>query len=522
MASKVKIHKTIRLRNKKLYLTYPKCYMKKELVMDHIKEMFGESWLSWAVVCEEDHADGTPHLHCIIVLNKVYSTRKVHALDILAGKHGNYQNCRNAADVLDYVIKEGNYVEYKVNAMEFIAAAKAKKSTKSTIIANRIIVDKAPVDDIILEYPGYALMHLKKIVEFDKFVSVMQEGDDLMEWGGVSESDYWPAAAQMIARWLNKNVCKPREFKQSQLYIWGDTNMGKTHLINELEKYLRIYYLPTENFYDDYRDGQYDLIVADEFKGQCRLTFLNKLLEGSTMPIPKKGYQALKRDNLPMIILSNYDIDGCYRNLDYVAHEALRGRLEVVNLQAQLDLKYYNAKHWKAYKKRILKSGETLDSMEETELERVMTQHRKIKCYTNDHTGVEDYSTANTMELYRLYIDSMKGMTCPYKEAPGCKLHSEIDKLFDSSAPDAGTATQPYSAHDSSSIDLRRADNVINIRCKIHTDMDHCICTPPSVIDVDAINSQSFGMWDDNGHDAATSSSDSHSLFTKSPGFKDF
>ena len=63
--------------------------------------------------------------------------------------------------------------------------------------------------------------------------------------------------------------------------------------------------MPYEDFYCDYMDGCYDVIVLDEFKGQKRIQDLNQWTDGSHFPVKRKGLTPyVKKDNLPFIILS--------------------------------------------------------------------------------------------------------------------------------------------------------------------------------------------------------------------------
>lgn len=146
-----------------------------------------------------------------------------------------------------------------------------------------------------------------------------------------------------IVEWLNLNIKIKRTFKQKQLYIYGPPNMGKTSLVHFLEKYLMIYRIPPdEDFYDDYEDGVYDLMVLDEFRGNKRVQWLNILLEGSFLPLRKKGSQYLKKDNLPIIILSNFSLEDSYQNVNRHQPErleSLKARLEIIEVSEFIEVR---------------------------------------------------------------------------------------------------------------------------------------------------------------------------------------
>jgi len=128
-------------------------------------------------------------------------------------------------------------------------------------------------------------------------------------------------ADKEIATWLNLNIRKPRDLRQEQLYIYGPPQMGKTSLIEHLSKYLNIYHVPRdEDFYDGYEDGVYDLCVMDEFKHSKTMQWLNAFLDGQIVTLRQKGKQIVKKDRLPVIVLSNYTLEQNYKKLFELGH----------------------------------------------------------------------------------------------------------------------------------------------------------------------------------------------------------
>ena len=110
-----------------------------------------------------------------------------------------------------------------------------------------------------------------------------------------------------------------------QLWIYGPTNMGKTRFKEQLVEKLRVYELAYDgNWFDEYEDGMYDLIVADEFKGQLKPTVMNRLLGSEMTSLCRRGTVPVRKlDRLPMIVLSNYNIRDCYHKLALMGAESL-------------------------------------------------------------------------------------------------------------------------------------------------------------------------------------------------------
>ncbi len=90
-----------RLQARNLFLTWPQCNTIPATVLERVKTGLDPEW---AVVCQEHHADGSLHLHCVAHLKKNFHTRLPDCFDYLAGKHGDYRAARNLTDVLKYVL----------------------------------------------------------------------------------------------------------------------------------------------------------------------------------------------------------------------------------------------------------------------------------------------------------------------------------------------------------------------------------------------------------------------------------
>ena len=145
---------------------------------------------------------------------------------------------------------------------------------------------------------------------------------------------YFNAWNNEIASWLTTNLRQKRKHRQKQLWIQGPGGIGKTTLVTMLEEIysLSIYRWPKdERWWDLYGDGQYDLIVLDEFRSQKMITELNPILSGDPTTLSRRGMSPItKRDILPVIIMSNYTPEECFPS----ANE--HGKLEPCWIESQL------------------------------------------------------------------------------------------------------------------------------------------------------------------------------------------
>jgi len=316
---------------KNFILTFPQCDVKKEIAAERIEQKF-KDLLKGYIVCEEAHKDGTPHLHVYLVFHDRLRHSDPNYFDFIGGKHGSYEVVKSVRGSVEYVTKGGNYVAKGVD----VDAIKKKKAPLSTSVAESILSGKT-LAEINAENPGYVMINKRKIEEYESWVRCEQSKKQKVTWIPPSLDGLTDANLQ-IAKWICSNIRQNRPFKAPQLYIHGPRNLGKTSLVEWLEKSLSVYHMPTtEEFYDHYSDD-YDLVVIDEFKGQKTIQFLNQFLQGSNMPIRKKGSQGMKSKNLPVVILSNYALSECYvKAANDGRLNTLECRLEIVEIDSFID-----------------------------------------------------------------------------------------------------------------------------------------------------------------------------------------
>jgi len=316
---------TFRIRSKNIFLTYPQCTTALTTFQRLLNQFFGEN-LEKGVISQEDHKDGGLHLHAAITLRKSLSSRDPKVFDTLVDppKHPNIMTrfTGGALKAFQYVMKEGNYLPLGsgFDLEEFIRQAEKKKSTKTSLILTDIKQGKC-LDDLVEDHSEYLLQNLRKVKEFLDFLSLRERRLQFAE-AQTQKVHVQPAETycsnwnQEIASWLNLNLRNPRAHRQKQLWICAPPGMGKTSLIMMLEKAydLSVYYWPKEEvWWDAYSDGAYDLIVLDEFHSQKTITQLNPILSGDPTPLSRRCSAPLtKRDNLPVIIMSNYLPEECF------------------------------------------------------------------------------------------------------------------------------------------------------------------------------------------------------------------
>lgn len=315
---------TFRLNCKNFFLTYPQCDYSKDLCLENIRTFFTPEDIEFAVVAKERHGDGEPHLHAVVSLKQRRDIRNSRALDVLSGgKHGNYKSCRKLVAAVRYVTKDSDYVALNLNVDEYLRLASRKQNTKSAIVAG-MLMDGNSLTEINQEMPGFVMMNLKKIQEYQAFLDLTRIrenllGIDALTWE-VLEGHYirnekqLPETHAEIMTWLLNSIGQPGRIGDKHLWVSGGTGLQKTSFFTRLGKFISIYWPPrNEDFYNNYSDDAYDLVVFDEFKANKDIQFMNNFLDGSPMTLRTKGGQVVKKKRIPTVVLANFEVDELYR-----------------------------------------------------------------------------------------------------------------------------------------------------------------------------------------------------------------
>jgi len=322
--------KPFRMQAKGFSITFPQCDTSKRDAAASIEHKWPDCSY---VISQEQHKDGNDHLHIYLEFADKQHFRSANVFDFIGRQHGNYQTVRSRRDWIAYVTKhDPQFLSKGID----VASVLAKKAPKNEVIAKQIMEGKT-LGEINKENPGYVMINKRKLEEYESWVRCENSKKSKIDWMPPSLEGLTDTNLQ-IATWICANVRQNRKFKVPQLFIHGPTNHGKTSLVEWLERSLSVYHIPMgEEFYDLYSDD-FDLVVFDEFKGQKTLQWMNQFLQGSAMPIRKKGSQGMKYKNLPVVILSNYRLSECYPKAANDGRlSTLEARLEIIEVDSFID-----------------------------------------------------------------------------------------------------------------------------------------------------------------------------------------
>lgn len=152
-----------RLRSAQLFLTYPQCDLKKEMVLDLLRNIIGAEEIQDYLVAEEKHKNGDDHVHCYFKLKRPVDVTNSRYFDLIHVPedgvpeifHGNYQGCRGPKNVIKYCSKADNYTA----SFDVGEAVKASEGHRKKL--GQALLDGKELVDLVKEYPAMLL-------EFDR------------------------------------------------------------------------------------------------------------------------------------------------------------------------------------------------------------------------------------------------------------------------------------------------------------------------------------------------------------------
>jgi len=354
-----------RFQGKHGFLTWPqyKGGLTPVEVMERTKMFFASKnlQLQSAICALENHSndekeqifeDPGVHYHVIFKVAKRIDTTNCNYFDEILEQHGNYVPCRQFLNSVVYATKENNYSLFNLDISAIRKAIESKTSVAHHTVASKILAKPfRTMKKITEKWPGYVLQHQNKVQDFVELVQSFQE-EELLPYYGVQIE--WPTvdnpAPHAISSWVSNNFDgKERPHKTKQLFVWGATNMGKSHILIDLAKRFTPYIIGTEEKFDRPFDNfKHKFAIFDEFCGGKQVWWLNTFLEGGPMQLNLKNSRngCMKKVNIPVIFCSNKSFEQIYeklKNENPFQYEALYNRFQHVQVTQQFRLQFLPA-----------------------------------------------------------------------------------------------------------------------------------------------------------------------------------
>lgn len=249
------------------------------------------------------------------------------------------QTTRSKRQVLLYITKDldpSNVACFNFDLDAYYASRVSKKKAMAVEIA-KAVRDGMTMKDICLEFPGYALLHVTSISKYRDVV--MEDSDEFVPFEPkVTASPSFHTGGSAVIDWLNNELGKrDRPIKSPNLWICGDSNTGKTTLVQTLAVSFPTYFMPYDGRWVEDYSNAVAIVVFEEFGGQYTTLFMRQFCDGSRVKLPRRGRSPfLKTRNTPIIVLSNETIEQVYHNIGYRSLLALKNRFVEIELEAGL------------------------------------------------------------------------------------------------------------------------------------------------------------------------------------------
>lgn len=243
-----------RIQTKQFALTYPRCDVTPQDVLSNIlsKEYGLGIKPTECVVARETHKDGAYHIHVYLIMSDSlrYTDREGSYWNFATGQHGNYQRMRSQSRWLRYVSKDNEYVVFPedFDVAAKLSSAKNHQSYQHEVIAKSIIEDNVTPEDVMLSNPGFFLMNSSKVISFHTlYHQSMSNKTEKLAWPENAPLHMFSSAEAQIFVWCKQVKTGNFDRDVQHLRIRGPTGVGKTSLLLQLQKFLKIYMVPDDN-----------------------------------------------------------------------------------------------------------------------------------------------------------------------------------------------------------------------------------------------------------------------------------
>lgn len=288
---------TFRIQTDKFFLTYSQCAVTKEDMLEFLRIKF-TTW-KYAIVCEELHADGLPHLHAVIQLTSRKDVSNVRFFDYGSSPaivyHPKVERVKSLVDAITYVKKDGRFVEDGIPTFP---------KTKKVALTNKEL-ENIPILDLI-DTDRLHFMAVPSLLRAREIVSSLR--DDVLK---IRADDFisnpWNISLPVLTS------------KKKHYWLWSrDPNYGKTTWLNGLAKIYRTSRFTCHEKFQTGFNVNSQFVLVD---GNKKIPYdILELMCDGTYCYPIKGKSGIILNNPIIILCSNKDISTWYPNMMNIVH----------------------------------------------------------------------------------------------------------------------------------------------------------------------------------------------------------
>jgi hypothetical protein len=308
--SKDKKSGKFKLKAQNLFLTYPRCNIKKEDVFLYLKNLLN-SWnfdIIKYVIAHEVHKkenENLPmdHIHCYIELDRKINRNGCDLLDLKNGNevyHGYYVPCRNKWAVINYCRKDNDFISNIPNK-DVQIANKARRNHRK-IICHKLITRQITLVEAVQEDP-MLIFQYKKLK------------DNL--------NQYYMDTLEI-----------PRVIMRKNYWIYGDYELGKSKFVNDLVNIGNLYRKNPNKWWDNYKNENCVILEDIDHENAKYLSYYLKIW-GDIYPFRA---EVKGSDIIPLykhfFVTSNYKIEEIYKpENDEQLYGAIKRRFKEVTIK---------------------------------------------------------------------------------------------------------------------------------------------------------------------------------------------
>lgn len=239
---------TIRARS--VFLTYPKCKVSKEELFTKLSGITATKDLTIEdyIVAQEEHKDGTPHLHAYLRFSgELYITKNARFFDV-EGSHPNVVTAvRDPKRVVKYCAKESNYITNMV-IEKWLGRSKAE-------MGKDIMSGKKTLTDITNENPAELFRYKANSDSVNRWKLENAETKDLTHEPGMWFGGLAGVGKSYYARQLAKSLANGEEpYIKDVRTDWWDGYTGQRVVIaDDVDKWSKGFFSQAKNLLDPYK-----------------------------------------------------------------------------------------------------------------------------------------------------------------------------------------------------------------------------------------------------------------------------
>lgn len=273
-----KKQKKKQIQAKGWFATWPKCPIGKQMVLAALQDRYA---IDEYVVCEEEHADGSPHVHAFLKMARKITWR-ADMFDV-DGYHGHYEQAKSWRAVETYVKKDGNYIS-NID----IPSAQKKKAKR-----NALLLKEDPKE--LVDTGEIGLLQLKSLLENKRLYAMLEPVPKI-----IPRTCYW---------------------------IYGPPRAGKSYAVRAVYD---VYEKSMNKWWDGYA-GE-DVVLLDDFDkhGTCLGHYLKIWADNYRFNAEIKGGTIIPTYK-KFIITSNYKIEDIFEDNELIG--AIVGRFKIIYLE---------------------------------------------------------------------------------------------------------------------------------------------------------------------------------------------